>query len=203
VTFDSTLDVGHGGTSLDFNTTFALFGTMGESGLRARLTASGSWYSFLVDPVLATSGSGHALEGDFLLGYGLVIPRVSMMALVGPAIVKSVDVGVSRERNGVKTVFSLYARPTDDTMAYGQGIFSSINDSYQIQGKVGIKIPLGMYLGPEIKVAGQKGDTQKRFGIHLSGIHIGPLVVSLSGGEMNDQQLGSGQYVSVNVYASF
>lgn len=203
IALDSTFDTGKGGSSLDFNATFALFGTMEESGLRGRLSVSGSWYQFLNDPVLGTSASGRALEGDVFLGYGVVIPRVSMIVLVGPAVVWSVDDGVSRERRGLKTVFSLYARPTDETMAYTQVIYSTISEAYQAQAKVGLKIPLGMYLGPEVKFSGQTGSYQTRVGAHASGITLGPVVVSLSGGVLRDEQLGRGQYFSVNLYTSF
>src|SRR5436190_15679987 len=69
ISLDSTFDVGRGGSSLDLNATFALFGILEESGLRGRLTVSGSWYQFLLDPTLATLGSGRSLEGDVLAGY--------------------------------------------------------------------------------------------------------------------------------------
>jgi hypothetical protein len=203
VSLDSSFDTARGGSSLDLNATFALFGTLEESGLRSRLTLSGSWYDILLDPALGMSASGRALEGDALIGYGVVVPRISMIGLVGPAVVWSEDAGVNRERRGLKSVFSLFARPTDETMAYTQVIYSTLSQAYQAQAKVGMKIPLGLYLGPEAKFSGQTGGNQTRVGAHASGINIGPLVLSLSGGILRDQQLGRGQYFSVNVYTSF
>jgi hypothetical protein len=88
-------------------------------------------------------------------------------------------------------------------MAYSQAIYSTINDTYQIQAKVGSKIPGDIYLGPEVKFSGNSGNSQTRLGVHLSGLNIASVNVSLSAGEIKDRQLGWGQYFSMSFYKSF
>jgi hypothetical protein len=203
VIFDTSADTGLGGSSLDFNTTFAPFGGAGTSGFRARLTGSFSWYEFVSDPTAQTRASGRAQEGDVLVGYGLAAPRVSVIALVGAAFVHGVDAGISSDRNGLKAVVSMFARPTADTMAYVSLNYVTLNDFFQLQGKVGARIPFGVYVGPEIKFSGPGEVTQVRAGAHISGAAIGPAYVSVSAGQLHDNQLGNGQYVSLNLYAGF
>jgi hypothetical protein len=203
IALDSTFDTGKGSTSIDFNATFALVGTVEQSGPRARLTVAGSRYNFLTDPELGTSDTGRAGEVAALIGYGVVLPRISVIGVVGASMVKGEDAGVTSEHHGAKAVFSFYATPTDQTMAYGQATYSTIGGAYQLQGKFGVKIPGNIYLGPEAKYSGRTGNSQTRFGIHLSGLQIGTVYVGLSGGQLKDQLLGPGQYVSVNFYTSF
>jgi hypothetical protein len=202
VIFDSSADTGLGGSSVDFNTTFAPFGA-GTNGLRARLTGSFSWYEFVSDPAARTRASGRSQEGDILVGYGAVAPRVSVIALAGPALVHAVDGNVSRDRTGLKGVVSMFARPTADTMLYVSLNYVTIRDFFQLQGKFGARIPLGVYVGPEIKFAGAGEVTHVRVGAHLSGIAVGPAAISISAGQLHDNQLGNGQYVSLNLYAGF
>lgn len=203
VIFDSTFDSTFFARSLDANLTFAPFGTVGDSGFRVRITASPSWYNFITDPELRTIGSGHSLEGNLLAGYGLSLPRVSIIVLAGTAIVESVDQGIRTERRGGKGVVSAYARPTDQMMAYGNFFFSTINGAYQAQMKTGWKVPGNFFLGPEVQFSGRDHNDQRRFGAHASGVAVGPVTLSFSGGFAQDRQMGSGYYASVNVYATF
>ena len=203
VIFDSTFDTNFFARSQDVNLTLAPFGSAGETGFRFRLTGSESWYRFISDPELGTMARGHSLEENLLVGYGIVIPRVSMIALIGPALVQSNDNGVKTKRDGAKAVFSIYARPSDDTMAYGNFFYSTISNAYQAQMKMGVKVPGNFFFGPELQYQGRDHNDQQRLGAHASGIDLGPAQLSLSGGWAHDRQMGSGYYASVNVYASF
>jgi hypothetical protein len=198
---DSTFDTGHGGRSLDFNLTFAPFGLINESGFRVRLTASAAWYEFLVGE--QGIERGRSLERDLLVGYGVNLPNLSIIGLVGPILVHGVDAGVETFRTATKSVVSFYASPTAQSMAYGSATFTTINHSYQLQAKVGWKIAGRFFLGPETQFSGNTGNTQKRFGAHMSGLDFGGLFISLSAGGLHDDQLGSGSYFSVNALKEF
>jgi Cellulose biosynthesis protein BcsS len=204
VVVDSTPETNSfGNSSLDINGTFAPFGDVYESGFRARLTGSFSWYKFISGEDPRTFGSGRSTEVDLLAGYLFAFPRISILALAGGAAVESHDDGRVTERRAAKFVLSYYARPTDQTMFYGNYYFLTINNAYQFQNKVGWKVPGDFYLGPEMAFAGNERNSVRKLGGHLSGLKVGKMVVSLSAGAIHDQQFGNGKYVGVNFYGSF
>jgi opacity protein-like surface antigen len=202
VIIDSTADTGHGGKSFDFNATFAPFGSIYETGFRIRLTPSYSWYQYKLDDT-GTLGSGYSVESDILPGIGVATPRASFIVLVGPAFVQSYDSGRTKSQQALKTVASVYATPTDRTMFYGSFNYITLGSGYQMQLKTGLKVPLGFYLGPEIKLSGSNGNMQTRLGAHLSALKVGNVFFSFTGGFLHDDQLGPGQFVSVNLYTTF
>src|SRR5690242_11607766 len=83
VIIDSTLDVWRGGISYDFNSTFAPFGSIYETGFRFRLTPNYSWFQFKIPDTPGTA-SGQSVGLDIMPGIGIVVPKVSFIALVGP-----------------------------------------------------------------------------------------------------------------------
>ena len=56
---------------------------------------------------------------------------------------------------GAKTVASIYATPTDQTMFYAQGAFSSVNSIYYTQAKFGAALWPSIYIGPEATLGGR------------------------------------------------
>jgi len=88
-------------------------------------------------------------------------------------------------------------------MAYGSYSFSSINRAYQLQTKVGLKVPGGIYIGPEITFSGSAVYQQRRLGLHASSFRIGPLQIGVSAGWAHDRKLGHGYYLGTNAYATF
>jgi hypothetical protein len=196
------MDVGHGSRSADFNATIAPFGSIYETGFRIRLTPSYSGYQFRT-PGLSTLSSGYSVEGDILPGIGIATERASYIALVGPAVVQSHDTGRTKSQEAIKAVASVYATPTDQTMFYGSVNYLTLANAYQVQLKTGIKWPATFYIGPEVKFSGSHGNSQIRYGAHISGIKIGNVSVSITGGFVHDDQLGAGQFVSMNLYRTF
>jgi hypothetical protein len=94
-------------------------------------------------------------------------------------------------------------------MTYNSFSYSSIGEFSQFQSKVGMKVPAELYVGPEANLSWRNqmpaanNIAQLRLGAHVSGWKVGPVFFSLSGGWAHDQQLGSGQYISLNLYTSF
>jgi hypothetical protein len=189
-------------SSWDVNGTFAPFGDVYESGFRFRLTGSASWYRFIAGEDARTFASGRSLEGDLLFGYLLALPRVSVLGLLGGAGTEGNDNGTITRRTGGKAVVSMFAQPTDSTMAYANYSFSSINNYYQLQNKVGVKLFGLFYFGPEATFSGMNRDDVQKYGAHVSALNVGPVTVSFSGGVIHDRQLGNGQYFGLNLYGT-
>jgi hypothetical protein len=206
---DSSSSVSSFDGSIDVNGTVAPFGSINESGFRLRATASVSWYKFITNDSPRAIGSGHTFEEDLLAGYEIATDRFSVIGLIGPAVGESVSGGVTTTQVGMRAVLSSFATPTDATMTYNSFSYSSIGNFSQLQSKVGVKIPAELYVGPEVnfswrdQIPSATNIAQLRLGVHLSGWKVGPVLFSVSGGCAHDQQLGSGQYISLNLYGSF
>jgi hypothetical protein len=205
VALDSTIDVNSfGARSVDVNALVPVGGHLDESGFRARFTGSSSLYRFVASEDPRMIAGGRSLEANLMAGYGLVLPRLSVLVAAGPALVESHDdPGIHRTRRGWKGNLSAYARPTDQTMGYGRVTYSSIGEALELQLKAGVKLLDIGYLGPETKYTTRIGNSEFRFGPHLSGINIGPLALSFSAGWLHDQQLGAGRYFSTSFYLAF
>jgi len=198
-----------GDRSLDLSGTFAPSGDINDSGLRIRVTGSASWYRFVTSQNPLTLGSGHTLEGGVLGGYQFSLERVSFIGLIGPTVAESNDQGVSSTHIGAKTVVSMYARPTDQTMAYGSLSYSTIANFLQLQSKVGVRLIGDFYVGPEASfswrnvVPSLDNVALTRIGGHISAVTFGPVQIGVSAGWAHQQQFGSGYYGSVNFYSTF
>jgi hypothetical protein len=205
--------------------TFAPFSGIYESGLRLRASGDASWYRFITSENPRTVASGRYLEGDFLIGYGLWVPRFNVTGLVGPAFAQIDNLGAITDRWGVKASIEMNARPTDWTIASGSVAYATVTNNLQVQAKVGVKILEGVYVGPEAKFQWQQllpvqinfftpavttatpvSPDRNIAYMHLgafSALNVGPVVVGLSGGWAHDQQLGSGYYGSATLYVPF
>jgi hypothetical protein len=198
-----------GDRSLDLNGTFAPFGDINESGFRIGLSGSASWYRFITNQNPLTLGSGHSFETSMLAGYEFSMNRVSFTGLIGPTVAESDDEGVSRSRWGAKTALSMYARPTDATMAFTSFSYSTIANFLQLQAKVGAKLVGDFFIGPEASFSWRNVESSDnrvavtRVGGHISAGTFGPFLVGLSAGWAHQQQLGSGYYGSANFYLTF
>jgi cellulose biosynthesis protein BcsS len=198
-----------GDRSLDLNGTFSPYGDINDSGFRLRLSASASWYRFITNQTPLTYGSGHTLEGGFLAGYQWSMPRVSFIGLIGPTLAESTDQGVNTTHLGAKMVLSAYARPSDQTMAWGSLSYSTIANFLQLQAKTGVKLWGDVYVGPEAAffwrnvVPSYDNVAVMRLGAHVSAVAFGPVLAGVAAGVAHQQQLGWGYYGSVNFYWTF
>ncbi len=207
--------------------TIAPFSGIYESGARLRLTGTASWYKFVTTEDPRTLGTGHYLEGGLLAGYGFWVPGFGINWLVGPAFGEGVNEGVTTDRWGAKAVVEMFARPTNLTMASASATYSTIGNKLQVQTKAGLKIFGDTYFGPEAKfdwqqilpfqvdfatttpfattapLSPQTNISRLRVGAHISSLNIGPVLLGVSGGWVQDRQLGSGYYGSVSLYQPF
>jgi hypothetical protein len=148
------------------------------------------------------------------------MPRFNVVGLVGPAYGEAVNEGVTTDGWGVKAVIELDAKPTDQTLASGSATYSSIANSLEVQTKAGLKIFGDVYCGPEAKFtwkqilttsagavpSATQPQTQiatTRLGAHLSAFKYGQLLMGVSGGWIQDRQLGNGYYGSAWIYHPF
>jgi len=198
-----------GDRSADLNATFAPFGDINESGFRVRLSGSASWYRFVSNENPRTLASGHTVETGVLAGYQLSLPRINFLALIGPTFAESNDDGISSGHVGAKAVLSMYALPTDVTMAWGSITYSTIANFVQVQTKVGMKVVQNFYIGPEASFFWRNVTPSIdnvgviRLGGHISAVTLGPVQVGVSGGWAQQQGLGTGYYGGMNFYLTF
>jgi hypothetical protein len=156
-----------------------------------------------------TYASGRSWENGALLGYALVWRRISIVGLVGPTQIRSINNGVGQTQSGVRANVALDMRPTDATRFESSLNYLTIQNAYQLKAKIGLKIPGEIYFGPEARVSTQNVSsgintiTESRIGLHLSSLKVGPLYLGFSGGIAYNRQVGRGGYCGINVYGSF
>lgn len=198
-----------GDRSFDLSGTFAPFSEINESGFRIRLSESASWYRFISNQYPLTFGTGHTLESGVLAGYQLSLERISFLGLIGAAFAVGDDDGVHSTRWGAKSVLSMYARPSDQTMAYASASYSTIANFVQLQSKVGVKLVGDFYIGPEANFSWRNALSSTnnvsviRIGGHISSVAFGPIQCGVSAGWARQQDLGSGYYGGANFYWTF
>ena len=192
----------------DLNATLAPFGSIYASGFRFRF--SGYWvgYNYVFNDSPRTLAWGDILAGSWQAGYGIVTERVSAIGLLGPAINENQNAGVRTTTTGVLGTVQVSVTPWDESLVYGSAKYSTLNRNYELQGKIGQKIFGGPYLGVEAKLIGllvqpQTLVSQQSLGVHLSAIKVGRAYFGLSGGYINDNQIGSGAYISSSMYVAF
>jgi hypothetical protein len=214
-----------GNRSVYVDSTASPFGIY-QTGIRFRAIGDANWYRFVASNNPRTIGSGHYLEGGFLVGYGVWVSGFNMNGYVGPAFGEVVNAGVVTDRWGIKAVFETYAAPTQLTMLSSSVTYSTITNNLQVQAKAGLKIFGDVYFGPETKftwqkllpfqvnflsgalvtttaVSAQDNIATVRVGAHVSAVRLGSAFFAVSGGWIHDQQLGSGYYGSVGLYQPF
>jgi hypothetical protein len=208
--FDMSLDTSslRSGT-LDANLTLAPLGGIYDSGMRLRLSAGASWYRYLANDNPREIGSGWNTEASALLGYGLALRRASFVMLVGPSVSEGKNQGIKRSATGAKAVISVYARPTDDSMAYASLTHSTIQSTTRVQAKFGLRSVADTYIGPETSLAWSRDDPRitrdllRTLGVHVSSMRMGPWYAGVSAGRTRDHDLGYGYYLALGIYGAF
>lgn len=230
VEVDSNASVGSFGSFYgDFSVTVSPFAPYYESGFKLRFSASDTHYSYPGDLAKTFISKGNDVETDFLLGYGFQFNRWSLMLLAGPSVVWSHQMpgdslfpSTDMTKVGAKTAVSVYATPTDQTMLYAQAGVNSVNNIYYTQARFGGALWPSIYVGPEVSLMGRVavGGVQPmadqfspnsfditiqqwKVGGFISGLKVGPMMLGISAGFLNDLQQGNGAYVSTSARTTF
>lgn len=187
--------------------TAALNGTLRESGARVRVEALAGTYEYR-----AASGAkvqGDQVEGAALAGYEWIWREAKLAGYVGLAV-RNTALSIADPNNqvagssfGLKTAVDFYARPTDKTMVSAYGSFTTNDKAYFTRLKAGYRIGDGLYVGPEVAFLGNDFYNQMRFGVHLTGLQLGPIQASISAGYQYDREQKGGAYGAVDVRAQF
>lgn len=199
----------HGG-SFDASVTWAPFGSIDASGWRLRLVNSSSRYAYPADERRSRLVRGKSQETDVMVGYGMAVPGLSIVALLGYAAARSEEEGQVGRTDGLRSTVSLFAAPSPRHMLYASVSHTAMSAYTQLLVKGGVRSGQGQpYVGPEAKADWRNTDPWRqapgvwRIGAHVSGISLGDTAWSLSGGRVQDRALGVGAYLSLGAYASF
>ncbi len=221
IEFESVANIGSFGSYYaDLSVTASPSAPYYESGFKVRLTASDTRYTYFGDGTKTFISKGQDVQTDLLAGYALRFDRWSLLLLAGPSFLWSSQTPgdssppSSTSKVGAKAGVSIYGNPTNDSLVYAQASYSSASDAYYAQAKYGRALWPSMphlFIGPEISAAGRAidfhsiatGFQEWRAGAFISGLTLGPLLVGVSAGYLNDRQQGSGAYVGTSVRATF
>jgi Cellulose biosynthesis protein BcsS len=188
--------------------TFALGGTLQQSGLRLRLEGLGGTYGFEQGPS-NTTATGKQYEGGALVGYQQVWNWGSLGAYIGANArentVPSTDSTNSAlgTRVGFKAAADAYLLPAPATMISAYGSYSTAYDAYYARLRAGYSFFGFGYLGPEVAVLGDDFYQETRFGAHLTAMQLGAVQVGVSGGYVWERAYKDGYYGALELRTGF
>ena len=188
--------------------TVAPIGNLNTSGPRIRLEGLAGTYKFD-----AANGvgrvTGEQYGGALLAGYQWTSPRSALSAFGGVDLRDSKFSGVTTGlpqaglREGFKGVFEYYANPTDQSMLFAYGAYSTIYNAYHARAKLGVVKVAQTYFGPEVAVLGDNFYRQWRIGAHLTGYQLGAFQFGVSAGYLSDKDGRGGAYGALDVRAVY
>jgi Cellulose biosynthesis protein BcsS len=188
--------------------TFALGGTLQQSGLRLRLEGLGGTYGFEQAPTNVTS-TGKQYEGGALIGYQQVWNWGSLGTYVGANVrentVPSNDPANTAlgTRAGFKAAVDAYLLPAPATMVSVYGSYSTAYDAYYARFRAGYSLFGFGYFGPEVAVLGDDYYNQTRLGAHLTAMQLGAVQVGVSGGYVWERAYKDGYYGTLELRTGF
>ena len=199
----------HGG-SFDASVTWAPFGSIDDTGWRVRLVSNQSRYAYPADERRTRLVRGRSQQTDVMVGYGVVVPGLSVVALLGHASARAEEEGLLTQSEGLRATVSLFASPTPRHMVYASLSHTAMSAYTQFLVKAGFRSGPGEpFVGPEAKADWRRTDPWAqapgvwRLGGHMSGLSLGGTAWSVSGGRVQDHVLGVGGYLSLGAYAGF
>jgi len=111
---------------------------------------------------------------------------------------------VQGSKTGFKVQGDVWVNPTQHTLVYLLGSYSTAFDTYYGIGRLGYDfIGSGVFFGPEVGGQGNDRTDQLRVGAHLSGMTLGSAKLGVSGGWMRERGDGSGWYATGNIDFTF
>lgn len=215
--------------------TFALQSNLEESGFRSRLGLGFGRYDYPISgadadvpfsdiglPWIKEVGkiSGRYQEGAFLVGYQIVADRYSLLGLVGAGVQHhslsrpDPENLVRGTRWGFNVAAELDAYPTDHTMFYSYGTYSTAFQSGYVDVRPGYLVfehfSLGtlfsatnIYIGPQGIWESNRHDRIWKVGAHLTISEFGPFHATFAGGYAYDNFNKSGAYGLIETSVRF
>ncbi len=219
-----------------FETTAAVGGNLEESGFRSRMSFGFGQYNYPVPGVDAvppwtwsvdgfpwlrefTKVYGKETAASVLGGYQFVTDRWEFMGLLGVDVlthnlsVPDPTNGVKGTRVGLKVALQVDALPTDKTLLYGYGSYSTAFQTADMDLKAGYKVMprisiadfvvSNIYVGPHWGFYADAFERIWKTGAHVTATDIGPYHASLAAGYSHDRYLGPGAYGQLEVSRRF
>jgi hypothetical protein len=142
------------------------------------------------------------IGGEFLVGYEYIhYDNLSIASYMGYNIQQhqlsfpDPENSTSSTKSGVMGVLESYWYPTDKLKLSEYAKYSTANNTYFVRFRAGVVIAKDdVNLGPEITFSGDDQSQQRRLGLHLGGLQIGPVEFGVSAGYLKDHSQGSGVY---------
>lgn len=218
-----------------FEGTVAVTGDLDESGARARFGLGFGRYDYPIAgadadvpfsdfglPWIREVGkiSGRYQEGAFMIGYEYVSERYSLLGLIGGGVQHhslsqpDPENYVRGTRWGFNVAAELDAHPTDTTMFFGYGTYSTAFQSGYVDVRPGYLIiehfnlgnlfsAANIYLGPQGIYESNRHDRIWKVGAHLTISEFGPFHATVAGGYAYDNFNKSGAYGVIETSVRF
>ena len=181
---------------------------MDKSGLRVSAFGLGGDYHYHGDP--GETFRGRFVSADALIGWSHVFNNGAATLQVGANYqdhrIRPTDPSnsVVGAKTGFKVQGDVWVNPTERTLVYLLGSYSTAFDTYYAIGRLGYDvIGSGVFFGPEVGGLGNDRTDQFRVGSHLTGVAVGAAKLGVSGGWMRERGEAGGWYATANLDFSF
>jgi Cellulose biosynthesis protein BcsS len=199
-----------GGTDYNsFNSYFAWGGaTWAPWGLDKsgpRFTGFGGYGTYTYNTSVNSRNHGRFGTTDGLIGWAIATEKTNTKFMVGinaqDQILTAPDPTnpVQGSKIGVKGQIDTWITPTDSTMIFALGSYSTAFRTWYTELKLGVALlhDTEVYIGPQVIGLGNERFQQWRVGAHITGMHLGIVNVTIAGGYMNESDLGGGAYAMI------
>jgi len=181
---------------------------MDKSGIRLSAFGLAGEYQYHGD--VGETFKGRFVSADALIGWSHVFNNGAFTLAVGGNYqdhrVRPFDPNnsVQGSKAGFKVQADLWVNPTQRTLIYALGSYSTAFDTYYTVGRLGYDFwGKGVFFGPEVGGLGNDRTDQLRVGGHMTGLMIGSGKLTLSTGWMRERDEGTGWYATGTLDFSF
>ena len=182
---------------------------MDASGIRIGAFGGYGTYSYQTSAGSRSNGSFSTADG--MIGWAFVTEKTNTKFMVGANVQDQILVRpdptnpVQGTKTGLKGQVDTYMNPTSSTMIFALGSYSTAFRTWYSELKLGYALlnDTDVFIGPQFIALGNERFNQWRVGLHLTGVHFGKLNIGLSGGYMNESDLGGGMYGMVTADIRF
>lgn len=189
---------------------YALNGDIFSNGFLVRVSGSVGGYNYDTVSVIGGNVEVAMHTADVLLGYQHIEESFKISGYAGfnlqnreytPLDPNTTTAG---ERTGVKAQFDLRTTPQSPIFFNLLGNYSTATESYYVRGRTGAKVG-GLTVGPEAISLGNESNESYRVGAFVSGVDLGEVSVTVSGGYSyaNDGFSQDSPYFSVSMSNHF